>query len=102
MVTCTAITGSDVRSILNGPRQRGPAQHRGQAQQIVSHDIDGKQRPVALLEVGKALKGIAGKSCVGAAEANGYEQPPARIGQGALAGPDEKQTQQKTASHVDE
>src|SRR5438874_5167173 len=102
MVTCTAIARSVARSILNRPRQRGPAQHASQTQQIVSHDVDGKQRPVALLEIGKALKGVAGKSCVGAAEANGYEQPPARIGQRALAGPDEKQTQQKTASHVDE
>ena len=57
---------------------------------------------MALLEISKALKGIAGKSCIGAAEANGDQQAPARIGQGALAGPDEKQSQQKAAGHIDE
>ena len=42
------------------------------------------------------------KTCVGAAEADGDQQPPARIGQRALRAPHQEQPQDEAAGNVDQ
>src|SRR5580698_8141053 len=55
-----------------------------------------------MFEVSHGLESIAGKSCERTAEADYYEQSPARIYERALGRPDNKEAYYATADDVDE
>src|SRR6266404_4452962 len=103
MVICTAMA----LAILYRPRhlyrsRDGRAgDHRPEAEHIVGEDISCEQIPMALFEIGKALKCVTGKGGVRTAEPDGEHQPPARIGEDALAGPDKEKSEQEAARDID-
>src|SRR5437588_7077565 len=82
--------------------QRRTGEHRSQTQQIVAHNVQGKQAPVPLLEVGHGLKCVAGKSRVRGAKANGDQPSPLGVDEDSLRGPNEKQAKDEAASDVDD
>src|SRR5437763_14751571 len=104
MVICTAMASA----ILYRPRhlyrsRDGRAgDHRPEAQNIVGEDAGREQVPVALLQISKGLKSIAGESGVGAAESDGEQQSPTRIGEDPLAGPDKEKSEKEAARDIDE
>src|SRR5215470_11618004 len=76
--------------------------HGAQAQKIVGQDVGGEQDPMALFKVRHGFKSIAGKSCVRPAKPNRHQQPPQRIGQHALRGPHQEESQNQAAADVDD
>src|SRR5579872_4592778 len=98
MVTWTAT----VSDILQGPRQRHTADSSGQTKQIAPHDIGHCEQPLAPADQRHALEGVTGKGGESPAEPDHYQQPPSRVGQHALGGPDHEETDYHAAADVDD
>src|SRR5580765_4888105 len=98
MVTCTAIAFD----ILLYPRQCHTAERGGQAQQVVTDNVGKHQSPLSLFEIRHGLERIAGKGRERSAEANDYQQPPARVEQSAFGRPDHEEAHDEAAQDVDE
>src|SRR5208282_1253589 len=97
MVTCTAIAFA----ILQHPSQRHAGERSAQAQQVVAEDVGQQQGPLPLLEERHAFERVAGESRERSAEADHHKQPPARVEQHALTGPDYEEAHDEAAYDVD-
>src|SRR5260370_42315819 len=71
-------------------------------QNVVGQDVGRHQVPLAVLHVGKGLKGVAGKGGKRSAKANGNKKTPARISQHALRGPDQEEAENQAAGNIDD
>src|SRR5260370_27241047 len=107
MVICTAIAMPTLlrHSITTAlqPSRRGRSADDGRkTQNVVGQDVGSHQVPLALLHVGKGLKGVAGKGGKRSAKANGNNKTPARISQHALRGPDQEEAENQAARNIDD
>src|ERR1035437_5509284 len=94
--------GSVVIFRLESPRQRHAGERAAQAEQIIAENVGQHQSPLTLLKICHVFERIAGKRRERAAEAHHYQQPPARVEQDALAGPDDEEAHDEAAHNVDD
>src|SRR5580700_7286222 len=97
MVTCTAIASA----ILQYTRHGHARQCAAEAKNIVAEDVGQHESPLPVLEVSHGFKSIARESSKRAAEADHYQQPPARVYKCPLRGPDDEQAHDEAAHNVD-
>src|SRR5258708_19743790 len=88
--------------ILQPPRKRRASEDSSEAERIARHYVDTAQEPLALLHQRETFESVARESCVGAAESDGDQQPPARVEQGAFGGEDEKESEDEAAGDINQ
>src|SRR5580700_6093080 len=98
MVTCTAMAFA----ILQHSRQRNARQSSAEAKNVVREHVGQHQSPLPVFKVGHGFESVARESGEGAAKTDHHQQPPSRIYQCALRGPDDKEAYDEAAHDVDE
>src|SRR6266853_2367146 len=98
MVTCTAIATAILQHSCHGDASQSSAE----AEDIVGHNVHQHQPPLPLLEVGHGFEGVTGERCERSTEAHHHHEPPARINQHALGGPDYEEAHDEASDDVDE